>query len=157
MGGDTRDVHFLKELINGSYILKSIEMNKDKTKNKSIIAWATQQHQFWSTVVPIDGTVVYKSMSNAIRSAFNDFYYWTALHKWTVGPFSMTFSVILIAFTVTLGSVIVTAVSAQSCHLRELDLCAATLLVFTQNPTGESHPKFPWKSIMFNWFFNQLI
>jgi len=25
---------------------------------------------------------------------------------------------------------------AQSCHLRELDLCAATLLVFTQNPSG---------------------
>ncbi|XP_054161722.1 uncharacterized protein LOC128959741 [Oppia nitens] len=29
-----------------------------------------------------------------------------------------------------------TSVSAQSCHLRELDLCAATLLVFTQNPAG---------------------
>ncbi|RWS23704.1 hypothetical protein B4U80_09245, partial [Leptotrombidium deliense] len=27
-------------------------------------------------------------------------------------------------------------VKAQTCHLRELDLCAATLLVFTQNPSG---------------------
>jgi len=27
-------------------------------------------------------------------------------------------------------------VKAQSCHLRELDLCAATLLVFTQSPSG---------------------
>lgn len=27
-------------------------------------------------------------------------------------------------------------VHGQSCHLRELDLCAATLLVFTQNPAG---------------------
>jgi hypothetical protein len=26
--------------------------------------------------------------------------------------------------------------NAQSCHLRELDLCAATLLVFTQSPSG---------------------
>lgn len=26
---------------------------------------------------------------------------------------------------------------AQNCHLRELDLCAATLLVFTNNPDGE--------------------
>lgn len=26
--------------------------------------------------------------------------------------------------------------SSQSCHLRELDLCAATLLVFTQSPSG---------------------
>uniref|UniRef100_T1K939 DUF19 domain-containing protein n=1 Tax=Tetranychus urticae TaxID=32264 RepID=T1K939_TETUR len=26
--------------------------------------------------------------------------------------------------------------SSQTCHLRELDLCAATLLVFTQNPSG---------------------
>ncbi|XP_015781965.1 uncharacterized protein LOC107359892 isoform X3 [Tetranychus urticae] len=29
-----------------------------------------------------------------------------------------------------------TQTHGQSCHLRELDLCAATLLVFTQNPSG---------------------
>lgn len=28
------------------------------------------------------------------------------------------------------------SIQAQSCHLRELDLCAATLVVFTQNPSG---------------------
>lgn len=27
-------------------------------------------------------------------------------------------------------------IAAQSCHLRELDLCAATLVVFTQSPSG---------------------
>lgn len=26
--------------------------------------------------------------------------------------------------------------AAQSCHLRELDLCSATLLLFNQNPSG---------------------
>ncbi|RWS13267.1 hypothetical protein B4U79_06014, partial [Dinothrombium tinctorium] len=31
---------------------------------------------------------------------------------------------------------VVGSVESQSCHLRELDLCAATLLVFTQSPQG---------------------
>ncbi|KAK4337394.1 hypothetical protein RND71_043341 [Anisodus tanguticus] len=33
-------------------------------------------------------------------------------------------------------SVRIGQIKAQSCHLRELDLCAATLLVFTQNPSA---------------------
>jgi hypothetical protein len=34
-------------------------------------------------------------------------------------------------------------VQAQNCHLRELDLCAASLLVFTQGPSGKEHSHIP--------------
>lgn len=34
------------------------------------------------------------------------------------------------------ASVVIVGASAQSCHLRELDLCSATLLLFNQNPSG---------------------
>jgi len=44
----------------------------------------------------------------------------------------------MLRFFVTLALVAVcaTQVQAQNCHLRELDLCAASLLVFTQGPSG---------------------
>jgi len=42
------------------------------------------------------------------------------------------FGVLLIASFISFTP----SVLSQSCHLRELDLCAATLLVFTQNPSG---------------------
>jgi len=43
----------------------------------------------------------------------------------------MKFIVFSCIFAFCFGKIV-----AQSCHLRELDLCAATLLVFTQNPSG---------------------
>ncbi|XP_053201294.1 uncharacterized protein LOC128386301 isoform X3 [Panonychus citri] len=42
---------------------------------------------------------------------------------------SITFSLLLAAI------LLINQTHGQSCHLRELDLCAATLLVFTQNPS----------------------
>jgi hypothetical protein len=41
-----------------------------------------------------------------------------------------------VAFAALTSVKIVNAQAASSCHLRELDLCAATLVVFTQSPSG---------------------
>lgn len=43
----------------------------------------------------------------------------------------------LIFFCVFFFSLVANQVQAQNCHLRELDLCAASLLVFTQGPSGK--------------------
>lgn len=42
----------------------------------------------------------------------------------------------LLCFWVVPPPLVTEWVSAQNCHLRELDLCSATLLLFNQNPSG---------------------
>jgi len=47
-----------------------------------------------------------------------------------------TISAALFAFPIVVVSIFIPGGHAQTCHLRELDLCSATLLLFNQNPSG---------------------